>query len=207
MNTSDEALLSQFVLEESREAFDSLHRRHRDRVLNIVWRYCGDFQKAEEITQDTFLKVYRNAPNFRFKGKVSSWIFRIAVNEARGAFRHEHRKHSVQMKTTSFDPEETGAGPIPVEETTPLMLLEDRELELKIRRCLNSLRPKHREVLILSAAEGLSYREIAEVIGCRIGSVSSLLQRARTEFRKKYEGDANISDKCINSLIFFVFIL
>jgi RNA polymerase sigma-70 factor (ECF subfamily) len=180
MNPSDESLLSRFARGRDLAAFDQLHLRYRDRILNFTWRCCGDFQRAEEVTQNTFLKVFRNASRFRFEGRVASWIFRIALNEARGAAEKMARWRRIFRDEISGD---DGSDDPPAPAGGPDRIAAGRELEAIARRCLKVLPPRYRRAILLSALEGLSHRRIGEIMGCRSGTVGSLLSRGRRIFR------------------------
>lgn len=178
MDSSDESLLRRFARHRDFAAFDQLHLRYRDRVLNFAWRYCGDYQRAEEATQDTFLKILRQARRFRFEGKVASWIFRIALNQARGEALGSARKRRIFREETG-----DGAHDPPAPGGQPDRIASGRETEATVRRCLDALPPRYRQPLLLNALEGLSQRRIAEIMKCRIGTVGSLLSRGRRAFR------------------------
>ncbi len=182
MDSSDESLLRRFARHRDFAAFDQLHLRYRDRVLNFAWRYCGDYQRAEEATQDTFLKILRQARRFRFEGKVSSWIFRIAINQAQGAAAQAARKRRFFREGL---PADDGDDP-PTPESRPDRIAAVREIETTVRRCLEALPRRYRQALLLSVIEGLPQKRIAEIMRCGIGTIGSLISRGRRIFRERF---------------------
>ncbi len=156
------------------EAFERLVKRYQNPLYNFVYRHLGDRALAEDVTQETFLQIYRSASRFEPRARVSSWIFRIAFNlslnesERRGRLRL--REAPITDKHQYADGNSTTA-------------VAKFELEQQITRLLDRLPDRQRAALLLRVNEGLSYREIAEVLGLSVQSVESLIFRARQQLR------------------------
>lgn len=151
-----------------REMFDRFVRRHIDMVYAYVARRLGGAD-AEEITNDVFLTAYRRADRFRSDAdSARPWLLGIAVNLIRNRRKQEAR-HWRHFATTGVDPIDVAA---------PAQDLDG--LEPRLAASLARMRPRHREVLFLSAVAGLTVPEIAEALGASEGTVKSWLHRART---------------------------
>ena len=158
------------------DAFESLVKRYQSPLLNFITRYLGDRSAAEDLTQEVFLRIYRAAPRFQAKAKVSTWIFRIAyhlaLNELQRRRRHEDLRQALHGSW-----EEGGQEP-------PTDPVERYELAEEMSSALGRLPANQRAALLLRVNQELSYREIGEVLGIGVPSVESLLFRARRKLRR-----------------------
>lgn len=170
-----DAVLLEAVGRGEREAFESLIRQYQGRVVNFIARYLGDRYAAEDLAQEAFLRVYRAAPRFEPKTRVSTWIFRIAYNLVLTEIKHRKRRESLG-KALSRDGED---GCEPFADAS-----ERYELEEEIESAVRKLAANQRAALLLRVNEGLSYREIGEILRTSVGSVESLLFRARRNVRR-----------------------
>ena len=157
-----------------------------ERIYNLLVWLVGDREAAADLTQDTFVRAYQAWGHFRGESQVSTWLYRIAVNLARNFI---ERRSTERRVTTPLEPQsEADEGP-PVEIADsglgPEATVTNRELGNLIARELAALRPEHREIIILRDIEGLSYQEIAKVLGCSVQAVKSKLFRARSAMRKR----------------------
>jgi RNA polymerase sigma-70 factor (ECF subfamily) len=158
-------------------AFQQLVESHTAFVYNTCYNLIGNHQQAEETAQDVFLQVYKSSGNFRHKSKVSTWIYRIAVNRSLNVIRQNKRSRWIKSLTT-LDIEES-AGEKPDE------LLEKKELKKLLKAAVDSLPEKQRTVFILNKYENLSPGEIAEILGISTNSVEVRLHRAKIKLQKK----------------------
>ena len=157
-----------------REAFKTLYERYRDRVYNIIFYSMGDEVRAEDVLQIVFVKIYRGLPSFRFEASLSTWIYRVAVNECLNQQRRRGAQHIPFEALLGSDEEfDTGAAADRQHADS-----ERREI---VHRAVMELSPKLRAVVALKYLEGLSYEEIASVLECSPGTVASRLNRALTE--------------------------
>lgn len=158
-----------------REAFESLIRQYQGRVVNFIARYLGDRYAAEDLAQEAFLRVYRAAPRFEPKTRVSTWIFRIAYNLILTEIKHRKRRENL-CEALSRGGED---GSEPFADAS-----ERYELEEEIESAVGKLAANQRAALLLRVNEGLTYQEIGEILGTSVGSVESLLFRARRNVRR-----------------------
>jgi RNA polymerase sigma-70 factor (ECF subfamily) len=184
----EDALLVKAFQRGDRTAFDRLVAKHKDRIFNVCYWFLGDYHEADDIAQETFIKVYRSLDRFRLESAFSTWIFRIAVNACKNklksaAFRQ--KKKTISMGNPGGEP---GSGIREVFQNgarLPDEQMEQKERVRRIRKSINTLVLEQKEVITLRDIEGLSYSEISEVTGVSLGTVKSRLARARAELRKR----------------------
>lgn len=158
------------------KAFESLVKRYQNPLLSFTTRYLGDRAAAEDVIQEVFLRIYRAAPRFEAKTKVSTWVFRIAYNVLLTEVDRRRRQQNL-CDALSRNREEAGQGPF--NESS-----EALELEEEITSALATLPDNQKAALLLRINEEISYREIGEVLGVSVQSVESLLFRARKSLRE-----------------------
>lgn len=188
---SDTVLVDWFLAGEER-AFQELVERYQTRLLNFVYRTIGDRERAEDLVQEVFIRVYRHIHRFDRTKKFSTWIYTIASNLAKNELRNRSRNPLVLFQTI------TGAHgederPLQFEDTTsrPDDLFQKRHLQSLVEETIAQLPEHHRQVFVLREIEGKSYEEIAEITDCNLGTVKSRLNRARTAFAAIIEPWAN----------------
>lgn len=157
-------------------AYEQLIEKYKDVVYSYLARLVGDRAWAEDLCQETFLRVYRNRDEYTERHQFKAWLYRIARNLALDFLRRERRR-----PTVALPPGPVHVGPGPAEETRA------RELEGAIERAIGQLPVKFRNVLVLCALEGMSYEEAAEIEGCPAKTISSRLSRARRRFADSLE--------------------
>lgn len=188
---SDQKLLERAKAGE-REAFNQLHQRYRGRILNYAYRMLGSYEIAEEITQETFMRVYSNLDSCRIEN-VGGWVYTIARNLSLNELRRRKHEPAISLNAPiSDDDSRELIDSIP--DTSPSSQQEARrkELEGRIEKAIASLPPKYREVLILCGIQGLSYKEAADILKCSLQSVGVRLYRARKLMRKLYFGNKGV---------------
>ncbi|MBI4372770.1 MAG: sigma-70 family RNA polymerase sigma factor [Candidatus Omnitrophica bacterium] len=167
-------------------AFSVLYERYRTRILNYVGRFLGERALAEEVTQNTFVAVFRNLHRYRPGKSAKPWIYQIASNLARNA--HKTRKRAPQhisIDEPVREGEEGTLGDIlKVKEATPSEALRAKEFHEEVQRAIDELPEKYREVLLLHDVEGTSYEEIQKILGLPRATVAKRLSRARLYFRR-----------------------
>jgi len=157
------------------EAFKDLMAPYERRIYSLLYGMVGDHEDALELTQEVFIKAYRSIKSFRMASSFYTWLYRIAVNLALDFRRH--RVANPEPKEASDPPDEGG----------PDSSLLRKELNEQIHRAMALLSAQHRAIVLLREVEGLSYREIAEIMGCRLGTVMSRLHYAREGLRRALE--------------------
>lgn len=175
---SDERVLVDAARREDMGAFKALYERYRDRVYNLVFYSLGEGLWAEDVLQIVFLKIYRGLPGFRYEASLSTWIYRIAVNECQNQLQRRGAKH-VPLDAILGSDDEFDAAELPDAEHL------ERERRQIIRDAVMDLSPKLRGVVVLRYVEDLSYDEIAQVLECAPGTVASRLNRALAELETR----------------------
>jgi RNA polymerase sigma-70 factor (ECF subfamily) len=157
--------------------FADLYHEHSKAVYYLALRYLGDPQRAEDVTHDVFLKVYRKLDEFRGESAFRTWLYRITINHCHNIQASWHNRHI----TTTDDEAVLDATPASVSES-PLRILEVKELGERIAKTMDGLTPEYRLLLLLVADEEMSYEEIAELTGQTSDAVRGKLHRARKAF-------------------------
>ena len=155
-------------------AFTALVETHEERLLRLCERLLGDAEEARDAAQEVFLKAFRKAGEVRPIGQVYTWLYRIAVNHCLNRLRRRKLVRFLRFENTpeepAFDPPDAGPD--------PASALEARRRWRATRNAIAKLPDNQRAVLILVRFEGLSYRQVAEVLGITEGAVESRLFRA-----------------------------
>ncbi len=178
---SDKELLSN-VINGQFDSFDVLVDRYKNRLLNFVFRFVKDYDVAEDIVQETFLRVFRKRRDYKAIANFSTWIFTIAGNLAKSELRRRKRWKFLSLDSfsdneKSFELPDTGMGP---DRVTAVRLLDEQ-----VQKAIDSLHDKYKEALILRDVEGMSYKQIAEIMSIPVGTVKSRVNRARLKLQKK----------------------
>jgi len=169
-------------------AFSPLVESHQERLLHLCERLLGDAEEARDAAQEVFLKAYRKAGDVRPQGQVYTWLYRIAVNHCLNKLRRRRLVRFLRWEepegreAPAFDPSDAAAD--------PAAALESRRRWRATRRAIARLPENQRSVLVLVRFEGLSYKQVAEVLGVTEGAVESRLFRAmrRLEAAQEAEG-------------------
>ena len=178
----DADVVASFLGGEER-AFQELVERYQTRLLNFIYRTIGDREKAEDLVQEVFIRVYRHLHRFDRSKKFSTWAYTIASNLAKNELRNRSRNPLVLFQTMKGSWEDEDR-PLQFEDTTarPDDLYRKRHLRELVAETVSKLPAHHREVFVLRELEGKSYEEIAEITDCNLGTVKSRLNRARNSF-------------------------
>jgi RNA polymerase sigma-70 factor (ECF subfamily) len=171
-------------------AYRELLRRYERPVFSLVYRMVRDRELAEDLTQETFVKVLNALDRYRPEFKFSSWIFKIANNAAIDQLRRK------ELDTLSLEGGPDAVTPDRVEATSlqvgdasesPLEELEARELGSAIEAAIGRLRPEYRACIMMRHVDGRPYDEIAEILELPLGTVKTYIHRARAELRETLE--------------------
>ncbi|MFO7260748.1 MAG: sigma-70 family RNA polymerase sigma factor [bacterium] len=178
----DSSLVAQFLAGEKR-AFGELVERYQVRLLNFIYRTIGDRDRAEDLVQETFVRVYRHLHRFDQSKKFSTWVYTIASNLAKNELRNRSRNPLVLFQTIKKN-WEADHRPLEWEDNTyrPDDLYRKRHLREMVERAVAQLPEHHRVVFVLREMEGKTYEEISEITGVNLGTVKSRLNRARNNF-------------------------
>lgn len=188
MDHTDESIVEQFRQTKDATQFKSLVRRYQNRIYNAAFRILGSKDEAEEVTQDTFLRVHQGLDRFREQASFSSWIFRITHNLCVDLVRAKQRKAG--LKVVSFDPQSTqsedelydsanSVSQIADPMLSPAQLVDAVEQQEVIQKYLMELPENQRTAIVLHDIEGFQYQEIAEILGTSVGTVRSRIYYGR----------------------------
>jgi RNA polymerase sigma-70 factor (ECF subfamily) len=155
---------------------------HQRMVVQLAMNLLGDREEALDLSQEVFLRVFRTIHRFRGQSSLRTWIYRIAVNQARNRHRFWRRRHRADQ--VSLDQHIATHGDLlSGGETTPDRVLAQKELAERLQRALDRLPFDQRTAIVLREVDGLSYEEIAFSLGVAVGTVKSRLTRARQALR------------------------
>jgi RNA polymerase sigma-70 factor, ECF subfamily len=172
-------------------AFNEFVRRYELRVFRLVHRMVGRRDEAEDMAQEVFVQVFKAIGSFRGESKLSTWVYRIAVNLCKNRVKYLARRRSEQQDElepmAERAPLSQAKGVTFGDVARPDHLLEGRQTERVVQLAIAALDPDFREVLVLRDVEDLSYEEIGEITGLPAGTVKSRLHRARTMLKERVE--------------------
>jgi RNA polymerase sigma-70 factor (ECF subfamily) len=178
---SDEDLIEKFQRGDL-YAYELIVKRYKDQLLNFVYRFLGNQEEAEDVVQETFLRVYRNRHAYQRVAKFSTWIYTIAGNLARTELRRRNRRRIFSLSNLGVEDKEYE---ISDEILSPEQHTNTVLSEAIIQREINKLSAKFREVIILRDIQELSYEEISKIIRVPIGTVKSRVNRARLRLQSR----------------------
>jgi len=187
----DDGLLVEQLKVRDEAAVTVLIARYGDRLFNVALRITGSHQDAEEVVQDVLWGVFRKIHTFHGESKLSTWIYRIAVNAALNKRRGKRSELEVSLKEClpKFLPDghREGHPDLPDWSQTPEEELLSRETQTILTRAIDELPGLYRTVLILRDVDGLSNEEVAEAVGESVAAVKSRLHRARMALREQLD--------------------
>ena len=171
-------------------AFEELVRKYSGRAYQIAYGVLGNREDAEEVAEDTFIKIHRALPDFRGDSEFTTWMYRIAMNLARN--KYHWNKSRATDRHVSIDAPIEGAEEgddrridLPDSTLPPDQKAVYNELDKDLNTQLEQLPDVYREALVMRNIQGLSYEEIADLLKCKLGTVKSRIARARDELKKR----------------------
>jgi RNA polymerase sigma-70 factor (ECF subfamily) len=173
-------------------AFDKLVADRSGEIYGLLYRLTEDSEEARDLTQETFLRAFQNIARFRGDSDLKTWLYRIAINQARNRWRWWRRRR--KDFTVSIDAETDDGIPALANSliadggNNPERESLARERETLLRTALRSLAPSYREAVVLRDIQGLTYEEIATALDITVGTVKSRISRGRDELRKRLDG-------------------
>lgn len=160
-------------------AFEELVKRYQVPVITFIYRYVGDLYSAQDLAQEAFLRIFQAAPSFKPKGKVSSWVFRIAYNLSANELKRRKRMGDFHARISTGDLDILGRP-----QKNHRAEARNRELEERLMAALGDLPENQRAAFLLKVNEGLSYLEISTILNVSVASVESLIFRARSRLKQ-----------------------
>ena len=184
--TQGDAELVRRCLAGEQGAWETLVRAHHGRIYNLAYRYVGRFDEAEDLAQEIFVKVYRGLSAYRIdSGTLVGWLLRVGRNHIIDRYRQSKVELS---RTDSLDDRYERIGQNPSRHPDPAEALERRERADIIHRALLGMSQDLREAVILRDLEGLTYEEIARLLGVPLGTIKSRISRGRGELARIVRG-------------------
>jgi RNA polymerase sigma-70 factor (ECF subfamily) len=187
----DEARFIERLRARDERAFNELVKQYERRIFGLLLRMIGRHDEAEDLAQEVFVQVFKAIGGFRGESKLSTWIFRIAMNLSKN-----RTKYLARRRVDSQDHFGAGGEELALDRgkesnlsviDRPDELLSGIELEAIVERSIAELEPEFREVLILRDVEDMSYEEIGEITGLAEGTVKSRIHRARVQLKQAVE--------------------
>ena len=172
-------------------AFEDLVAERSGEIYGLLFRLTENGEEARDLTQETFLRAFQNIDRFRGEADIRTWIYRIAINQARNRYRWWRRRRrdaTVSLDATNGESNQSLIGTLAEPSQNPEQQTLAREREIVLRSALQRLTLAYRETVILRDIEGFTYEEIAATLEINVGTVKSRLARGRQELRKKLEG-------------------
>jgi RNA polymerase sigma-70 factor (ECF subfamily) len=173
----DEQELVRHIQEGDEMAFAEIVKIYKDKIVNFLWKITGDYQKAAELSQETFMRVYFKAHKYKPIAPFSSWIYTIASNLAKTEMKKSRKYASVSLDDVqnSLPLETYASGPT------------DSGLLSNLKEALNSLHPRYKIPVILKDVEGFSQEEIAQMLKSPLGTIKARISRGREYLKKELE--------------------
>ena len=182
----DEKELIQKIAAKDHGAFKALVDRYQALVINTCYHLLGNRQDAEDVAQEVFFQVYKSAKKFRQEAKLSTWLYRIAVNRSLNFIRDKKQSGWLRSLSSLLEGERQRVAEVPASDSDrPDVVLEKKERNVMLQKAIDSLPGKQRAAFILHKYEGKSYEEIAEILHRSLSSVESLIHRAKSNLQKK----------------------
>ena len=173
-------------------AFREMVQLHQEQVYNLVYRYLGNHEEAEDLSQDVFVTVFKSIDKFRGESKLSTWIYRIAANQCKNRYKYLARRQFHASKPLDELSERDAAGrdggavmSLQAHISEPDKMVEGKRLERAIQREIAGLDDEQKLLVILRDIQGLSYQEMAAITELPEGTVKSRLHRARRNLKKR----------------------
>ncbi|MBF0161652.1 MAG: sigma-70 family RNA polymerase sigma factor [Magnetococcales bacterium] len=174
------------VLAGEQKAFELLVRQYQGKVISVIARMVDDPDKVRDLAQETWIKAYRSLPGFRGEAAFFTWLFRIATNTTKNHWLA--RRESLPLSSLE---EEDGTEYVPPQlrdHETPERLLLRKEMLENVQSAMDALVPNMKQAILLRDVRGLSYEEIAQELGCPVGTVRSRIFRGRQEIAQRMQG-------------------
>lgn len=191
----EDAALAEGLRQGDEAAYEALIQRYEHPIFSLVSRLADNPEDAADVVQDVFIKIFRNVGSFRGESSLKTWIYRIAVNQARNQRRWfgRHRRQEVGLEpepgdTQGYQDWLQDPGP------SPFDLALDGETQALLEAALQTVPSSFRAALVLREIEGLSYEQIAEVLEITLGTVKSRIMRGREALKR------NLSEKLAEKL-------
>ena len=159
-------------------------RAHEDRVFRIAFRWLGSVEEARDVTQEVFLTLSRKLSQFEGGARLSTWVYRVAVNHAKNRLRYLSRRRARAHESLDASITEVSEGRLSAALPGPHEVLTGRRFARALQGALESLSQSHREIVVWRDLDGLTYEEISARIDLPVGTVKSRLHRGRAQLQR-----------------------
>jgi len=181
--------LAQLARSGDRSAFGQLVDLYKDKIFHLAYRMTGSRQEAEDIVQETFMRVYANLDKYDSRWKFSTWIFRIGNNLCIDRLRKRRPTWSLDAENPDADGVD-GYAMLPTNDASPEDRMVLSEMQKNVRDAIAQLPDKYRSVVVLRYLQDLSLNEIADILELPVSTVKTRLHRGRESLRRKLEHDS-----------------
>jgi len=181
--------LAQLARSGDRSAFGQLVDLYKDKIFHLAYRMTGSRQEAEDIVQETFMRVYANLDKYDSRWKFSTWIFRIGNNLCIDRLRKRRPTWSLDAENPDADGVD-GYAMLPTNDASPEDRMVLSEMQKNVRNAIAQLPDKYRSVVVLRYLQDLSLNEIADILELPVSTVKTRLHRGRESLRRKLEHDS-----------------
>lgn len=191
MSKEEDILLINQFINGNISTFDKLVHKYKNIVFNLCFKILYNYEDAEDCSQEVFIKVYNAIKTFKFNSSFKTWLYTIALNTCRNRLKsleYRFRKNKISLNTNINPAGNPIEIHIPDNSYSPNDSLNNKEMENSILKTINSLPDKYKILVILKDVEEKSYDEIVTMTGLKIGTVKSILFRAREKLRVKLKG-------------------
>jgi RNA polymerase sigma-70 factor (ECF subfamily) len=189
--SDDEARLIERLAARDERAFNALVRAYERRVFALVLRMLGNRAEAEDVAQEVFVQVFKAVGSFRGESKLSTWIYRIAINLCKNRSKYLRVRHAGDQDQLEAVQERVPMGEVSRSNVAhierPDDMMAGKQVERIVQRAILELEPTFRECLVLRDVEDLSYEEIGQITGLPEGTVKSRIHRARAQLKELVE--------------------
>jgi RNA polymerase sigma factor (sigma-70 family) len=164
-------------------AYDELVRRYQERIYATVYHMTANHEDANDLAQESFIKAFAALKSFKGGSSFYTWLYRIAVNKTINFLKQRKNKHHISLNDLDFNAEHDPDLVALISDKTPNRDVNLSELQKKLNEALLKLSEPHRMVVVLHDVQGVSHEEIADIVGCNIGTVRSRLFYARQQLQ------------------------
>lgn len=180
-----------------RKAYKHIFLEYKDTVYNVALGMLSNKEDAQDMTQEVFIRVFEKINQFNFKSSFSTWLYRVTVNMCKNELRRRKKQKQDAEELKDYYEQIQPSMESPEEE----LMREERKV--KLRQALTEIKEDYRTILVLREMEGMSYKELSEVLKCSVGRVKSRLNEARMELRNKFKSLEEQTIKESNELYVF----
>lgn len=185
--TASAAVLESDLVKRARngdlDAYDELVKRYQERIYATIYHMTSNHEDANDLAQESFIKAYQALKSFKGGSSFYTWLYRIAVNKTINFLKQRKNKHHYSLNDLDFNTEHNPDLVALISDKTPHRDVGLTELQKKLNEALMRLSEPHRMVVVLHDVQGQSHEEIAEIMGCNIGTVRSRLFYARQQLQ------------------------